>query len=127
MSYGIALAWYGRAGEGLEHLERAFAINPYSPIIYKSYLSLAYFLVGRPEDGLDILSSVQGPVGASRFARIANLVALDRFEDAEAEARTVRQEDPSFDLARLLAGFPFRNQADRILLGDTLRRAGLGE
>ena len=115
------------ASEGLKHLERAFTINPYAPVVYKSYLSLAYFLVGRPEDGLDILSSVQGPVGASRFARIVNLVALDRFEDARAEAGMVRQEDPSFDLARLLAGFPFRDEEDRAHLGDTLRRAGLGE
>lgn len=127
MSYGIALVWDGRAGEGLKHLERAFTINPYAPVIYKSYLSFAYFLVGRPEDGLDILSSVQGPVGATRFARIANLVALDRFEDARAEAGIVQQEDPSFDLARLLAGLPFRDEEDRARLGDTLRRAGLGE
>ena len=126
-SYGMALVWCGRAREGLEHLERAFAINPYAPAIYKSYLSIAYFFAGRPQDGLDILSSVQGTVGPSRFMRIANLVALDRLTDAQAEAGIARQDDPSFDLASLLVGFPFKRPEDRALLGEMLRRAGLGE
>jgi len=126
-SYGMSLVWCGRAREGLEHLERAFAINPYAPAIYKSYLSIVYFFAGRPQDGLDILSSVQGTVGPSRFMRIANLVALDRLTDARAEAGSACQDDPSFDLASLLAGSPFKRPEDRALLGHTLQRAGLGE
>jgi len=126
-SYGMSLVWCGRAREGLEHLERAFAINPYASAIYKSYLSIVYFFAGRPQDSLDILSSVQGTVGPSRFMRIANLVALDRLTDARAEAGSACKDDPSFDLASLLAGSPFKRPEDRALLGDTLQRAGLGE
>jgi adenylate cyclase len=125
MSYGFALVWSGRPGEGLEMLERAFAINPYAPAYYKAYLSLAYYLVGRHEDGLEILRSVQGTVGPSRCARIANLAALDRLEEARAEAQALRQEDPAFDHDRLLAGMPFKRREDRQRFGDGLRRAGL--
>jgi hypothetical protein len=117
--------WSGRPGEGLDMLERAFAINPYAPAFYKAHLSLAYYLVGRHEDGLEILGSVQGTVGFSRCARIANLAALTRLEEARAEARALRRESPAFDLDRLLAGMPFKHPEDRRRFAEGLRRAGL--
>jgi adenylate cyclase len=125
MSYGFALMWCGHANEGLEKLERAFAINPYAPAFYKAYLSLAYYLTGRHEDGLAILESVEGAVGPSRYARIANMMALGRTDDARAEARALRKKDPDFDLGRLLAGMPFKRPDDRQRFADALRSAGL--
>ena len=125
--YGLSLMWCGRAGEGLSKVERAIAINPYAPAFYKANLSLIYFLVGRHEDGLDILKSLEGTVGPSRIARIANLAALDRLEEAKSEVLAVRQENSEFNLDRTLAAYPFKRLEDRAVLGDALRRAGLGE
>ena len=126
-SYGTGLMWNGRANEGLDKIERALAINPYAPPYYKPYLSIAYFFVGRHEDGLGTLKSVEGTVGPSRLSRIANLAALGRLEEARAEAQIVRQENPEFDLERLLTAYPFKRPEDRALLGDALRQAGLGK
>lgn len=125
MSYGFALIWSGYVNEGLEKLERAFAINPYAPAYYKAYLSLAYYLVGRHKDALGILGSVEGTVGPSRYVRIATLVALDRPDEARGEAQAVRLENPAFDLDRLLTAMPFKHAEDRQRFGDALRSAGL--
>ena len=125
-TYGNSLMWSGRTHEGLSKLERSFAINPYAPTYYKSFLSLAYFLVGRHEDGLEILKSVEGTVGPSRIARIANLTALDRLEEAQAEVLAMHDENPNFDLDHILGAYPFKREEDRELLGGALRRAGLG-
>ncbi|GAB5467095.1 MAG: adenylate/guanylate cyclase domain-containing protein [Rhodospirillales bacterium] len=125
MTYGISLLWTGRAAEGVGELERAFAINPYAPAYYKTYLSLAYYLVGRHEAGLEILESIGGAVLNARSYRIANLVALDRMQDARAEARILLRETPTFDLERMLAGLPFQRVEDRQRLGEALRQAGL--
>jgi tetratricopeptide (TPR) repeat protein len=127
MNYGLALMRSGQTNEGLEKLERALAINPYAPTYYKSHLSLGYFLAGRPADGLEILKSVEGRVGPSRIARIANLTALGRVEEAQVEAQIVLHEDPSFDLEHLIAGYALKSQEDRALLADALVRAGLPE
>ena len=124
-SYGGALLWAGRTDEGVEKLERGLAINPYAPVYYKAYLALAYYLVGRHEDGLEILSSVDGPVLNSRGYRIANLVALDRLDEARAEAKVMMQETPAFEVDRLLASLPFQRPEDRQHLGSALRDAGL--
>lgn len=127
VTYGTSLMWSGRAGDGLSKLEKALAINPYAPAYYKAYLSLAYFLVGRHEDGLIALKSVEGTVGPSRIARIANLTALSRLEEAQAEVLVVQQENPKFDLEHVLGAYPFKRAEDRDILGDALRRANLGE
>jgi adenylate cyclase len=124
-SYGFALMWAGRAEEGLAKTERALAINPYAPTYYKAYLSLACFLAGRHEEGLEALKSIEGSVGPSRIALIANLAALDRLDEARVEAQTLLQENPDFDLEGLLAAYPFKLQEDRARLGDALRQAGL--
>jgi TolB-like protein/Flp pilus assembly protein TadD len=125
-SYGFALLWNGRTDEALRMIERGLKINPYAPPYYKAYLSLACFLAGRHQDGLDALKGVEGAVGPSRYARIANLSALERLEEAQAEARIVMQENPDFDLERLLAAYPFKQAEDRQRLGEALRHAGLG-
>ncbi len=125
VNYGVALLWSGHTEEGLQELERAFAINPYAPAYYKTYLAFAYYLVGRHEDGLAVVRSIEGTVGNSRSFRIANLVALDRLEEARAEAKAVLQENSDFNLDRLLAGFPFKHPEDRQRFGDALRRVGL--
>jgi tetratricopeptide (TPR) repeat protein len=124
-SYGFALMWAGHAEEGLAKIERALSINPYAPTYYKAYLSLACFLAGRHEDGLETLKSIEGTVGPSRIAQIANLAALDRLEDGRAVAQILLRENPDFHLMTLLAAYPFKRQEDRERLGDALRKAGL--
>ncbi len=125
LSYGVALLWIGRTREGLERLERAYEVNPYAPPYYRAHLSLGYFLVGRHLDGIEVLSGIQGAILNSRFYRIANLAALERLDEAKAEATTVLREDPDFDLARLLSNLPFGKAEDRQRFADALKRAGL--
>ncbi len=124
-SYGYILARSGRASEGLQLAERALAINPYAPVYYRSYLGLAYFLAGRHADGVEVLSAVEGTVGPSRIARTANLAALGRLEEAQAEARVVAA-DPAFDLDRLIEGLQLASTTDRDRLVEALQAAGLG-
>ena len=119
--------WNGHADEALEKLERAVAINPYAPAYYKTILSFAYLLVGRQEDGLEILKSVDGVVAPSRYLRIAHLATLGRQEEAKAEALIVVKENPELNLGLLLEAFPFKRPEDRALFGDALQLAGLGD
>jgi adenylate cyclase len=125
MNFGMVLVWNGQLAEGVEKLERALEINPYAPTYYKSYLSFAYVLVGRHVDGLEILESVQGAIGPSRYARIAHLVALDRLEDARTEAGIVLQENPGIEIHKLLAAWPLKRAEDRAQWNEALRRADL--
>jgi TolB-like protein/Flp pilus assembly protein TadD len=125
-SYGFALLWIGRTDEALRMIERGLEINPYAPPYYKAILSLACFVAGRYQEGLDALKGVEGAVAQSRFARIANLSALERLDEAEAEVRIVMQENPEFDLERLLAAYPFSRTEDREHLREALVHAGLG-
>ena len=115
----------GRIDEGIALIERALAINPYAPPFYRGGLSMLYFLAGRPADGLDCLSAIEGTVGASRIGRVINLVALERIADAEAEARDLLSEDPSFTIGRYLSGVKFAGDEGKATIADALRRAGL--
>lgn len=58
--------------------------------------------------------------------RIALLVALDRLDEARAEAAVLRREIPDYDFERQLLGFPFKHAADRERLVQALLQAGLG-
>ncbi len=116
-----------RLEEAVALVERALAINPYAPPFYRGGLSLLYFLAGRPADGLDCLSAIEGAVGQSRIGRIVNLAALDRIADAEAEARDLLSEDPSFTIGRYLAGALFTDDAGKAAIANALRQAGLPE
>ena len=117
----------GRLQEAIALVERALVINPYAPPFYRGGLSLLYFLAGRPADGLDCLSAIEGAVGHSRIGRIVNLAVLERITDAEAEARDLLAEDPSFTIGRYLAGTRFADDKGRAAIADALRQAGLPE
>lgn len=114
----------GRINEAIALAERAMSINPYAPTYYRSGLAILHFLGDRSEAGLDCLSAVEGSVGLSRIGRIINLIALARVTDAEAEARNLLAENPSFTIERYLSAVNFTDD-HKAAIADALNQAGV--
>jgi class 3 adenylate cyclase/tetratricopeptide (TPR) repeat protein len=125
MHHGITLARCGDIARGLPLLERAVSVNPYAPSYHRAFLALACFVAERPEHGLAALRGLEDDVGPARAARIANLVALGRREEAAALAQEEIAAAPDFSVARTVAAFSFRDEGVRARLAEALRGAGL--
>ena len=125
IALGMALLWNGDLDEALAQLERAFAINPYVPEAFKQYLSLAYFMIGRHEEGFQVLSS--SGVGASRSSvyRLLCLVGLGRVAEAKEQAQALAKDNPTFELNGMQIVRSFRREEDRERIAAALREAGL--
>ncbi len=122
---GVALTRNGQAQEAITQFKRAFATNPYSPAGFKVHLSLANFLTGRYQDGLDVLSSYERGASVATIYRVLNLVGLERVEEAKEEARALLAGGARFALHSLRPLSSFKRAEDRERISVTLRKAGL--
>ena len=108
-------------------LARTRKSSAFAPDVFKNYLSLAYFLVGRCEDALKLLSSNEGRESVTRLYRILNLVGSNQVEEAKGEALLLLGENPSFSIARAQSFNSFRREVDRTRILGALHAAGLPE
>lgn len=122
---GTALMWTGDTAESIAHLEKAFATNPYITDHFKRHLSLAYFLAGRPDDGLKVLGGNEAGTSGSRVHRILNLVSLGSVPIAVEEARLLLEDAPDFRAGAFPIIAVFERADDRDHLVSALRTAGL--
>ncbi len=125
IALGMARLWNGQPDEAMVQLERAFSTNTYVPEVFKLFLSLAYFFLGRCEEALRLLSSSEGGASNTRLYRVLNLVGADHVAEAEREAQLLLDENPEFSLARTQTVNSFKREEDRERLKAALRKAGL--
>ena len=124
---GLALMWTGSVNDAITQLEKAIETNLYLADRSKRHLSLAYFLAGRPMDGLKVLSANEAEASGSRVHRILNLISLDRRSDAEQEARCLLSDFSAFSASASPIVRTFARLEDRKTIISALRDAGLPE
>lgn len=124
-NHALSVAYTGDVAKAAIVLERAISTNPYAPPYYRSYLSLFYFLTGRAGDGLAVLGSIDETVGPTWVVRIANLVGLNRTDEAHEEAKNLMAARPEFTIALAVQGLRTIGTAGQKMLGDALSTADL--
>ena len=124
----FSLYYAGRHEEAILLLKKAIRLNPIPRSWYLSTLGAAYRLTGRYEEAISAYKKALHRAPDSLFAHLGLASAynlLDREEEARAEAEEFLRIDPKFSLDHFAKRLFFKNQADRELVIDSLRKAGL--
>ena len=125
---GYALTFAGRPEEAIASVKKAIRINPIAPAFYFTRLGRAYRDTGRYEEAIAELKKAINRTPDNLFAHIELAAAYSlsgRDEEARAEAAEVLRIQPKFSVERFAKKLPYKNQADRQHLIDSLRKAGL--
>lgn len=125
---GLILRFAGRAKEAISMYERAIRLNPMPPASYFYQLALSYTFIGEFEKAIAICKKALPKNPDDLVGRVTLAIAycsLGREEEARAEAAEVLRIDPKFTVEYASKTWPYKNQADRDLVINTLRKAGL--
>lgn len=124
--FGLA----GRPEEGLDHIERARALNPRCPIWYLNTEGRACYELGRYEQAavaLEQVASMAPSQTTQRLLLAATYVRLGRLEEARAEIADIRREHPRLSVGDVPRMSPYRERERLERLKADLRAAGLPE
>jgi tetratricopeptide (TPR) repeat protein len=127
---GSTLHYAGRREEAIPLLKKAIRLNPIPPNWYLFSLGEAYFGVGQYEEAIPVYKRVlhRNPDDfRTLYGLAATYSLLGREEQARAAAAEVLRIAPKFSCEHFVRTLPFKNKADRGLLIDALRKAGLPE
>lgn len=117
----------GRVGEGLEHIAKAFRLNPYPASWYYLALGQAQYAAGEYEAAVETLRRDETYRTSSRRFLAASLAQLGRLDEAHAEAELFLVGNPNFTTRHWAATEPFRDAATLAHFVDGYRKAGLPE
>jgi TolB-like protein len=117
----------GRTGEGLEHIRKAFRLNPFPASWYYLALGQAQYALRDYEAAIETLSRDETYRTSSRRFLAASLAQLGRLDEARAEADLFLVGNPDFTISHWAAMEPFRDAATRDHFVDGCRKAGLPE
>jgi adenylate cyclase len=124
---GMILYYVGRHEEAIALLKKAIRLNPIPPNWYLFSLGEAYFLAGHYEEAVAAYQRVlrRNPDDMRAHTGLAaTYILLGWEEKARAAAAEVLRIDPKFSV-EYVKTLPFKHKADRELLIDALRKAGL--
>jgi len=120
----------GRFEEAVQAVEKAIRLNPFPPNTYFRQACGSYFFVGRYDDAI---AAGKKAVTLSPDDYIAHMLLATAYslagrqEEAHIEAAEVLRLNPKYSLARTGKLMAFKNQADKELVINALRKAGLPE
>jgi TolB-like protein/cytochrome c-type biogenesis protein CcmH/NrfG len=117
----------GRVGEGLEHIRKAFRLNPFPASWYYLTLGQAQYAAGEYEAAVETLSRDETYRTSSRRFLAASLAQLGRLGEARAEVELFLVGNPDFTTSHWAATEPFRDAATLEHFVDGYRKAGLPE
>ncbi|TNG00111.1 MAG: tetratricopeptide repeat protein [Gammaproteobacteria bacterium] len=121
------LYFAGRPEEGLERMQKAMRLEPHHPYNYLFHLGQAYFILKQYEEAIETFQEAIERNSSAERVRVwlaASLAQGNQQEEAEWEVDQVLIENPEFSLERFMKAFPFRDQADRDHLINSLQKAG---
>ena len=127
--YGVTLMQAGRAQEAIPWVEKAMRYNPQPPRYYRQLLFQAQYFAGDYELALENLRRTEGGLSPpSRLISIAALQVIGHADEAAAEVRALRQEDPGacIQTAKSVLAI-YKNTAQVEAVEQALRDAGLPE
>ena len=125
---GIVLRFSGRVKEAISMHERAIRLNPIPPASYLYQLGLCYAFIGEYEKAIEVCKKALEKNPDDLVGRITLAIAysaLGRISKAEAEATEVLRISPNFTIEYAAKTWPYKNQTDKDLVIDSLRKAGL--
>lgn len=117
----------GRVKEGLEHVRKAFRLNPFPASWYYLALGQAQYAAGEYEAAVATLRSDATYRTTSRRFLAASLAQLGRLDEARAEAELFLVGNPHFTIGHWAATEPFRDAATLEHFVAGFRKAGLPE
>jgi len=115
----------GRIDEGLEHIRKAFRLNPFAPSWYYLALGQAQYAARQYETAVETLKSEETYRTSSRRFLAASLAQLGRLDEARAEAELFLVGNPDFTIGHWAATEPFRDAATLEHFVQGYRKAGL--
>ncbi|MBT5192553.1 MAG: hypothetical protein HN732_17195 [Rhodospirillaceae bacterium] len=130
-SMGAALAYCGKADEGIEHIKISMRADPRNPGMFFRFNALAqcHFVAGRYQQALECCEKSQLRRSDSHEAMILTAVCqsqLGHLEAAQVSLQEWRETYPNMTIARIYKP-PFQNAGDLDRYLDGLRQAGLPE
>jgi adenylate cyclase len=127
---GQVLLLYGRSNEAIVLVKKAMRLNPIPPALYFNILGVSYRESKQYEEAISALKEgiarYPGYI-LSRYALVTTYCALERYEEARAEAQEIFKIDPRFNLEEYTKRLPYNDPAVNERLLNDLRRAGLLE
>jgi TolB-like protein/Tfp pilus assembly protein PilF len=124
----LALRYAGRAKEAITMCKEAIRLDPIPMSHYYQGLTNAYCLAGQYEEaitaGIKAVHLEPNNLIAHAFLAAAYILG-GMEEEALAEAKEVLRINPRFSVEQWAKTMPYKNQADRDLVINALRKAGL--
>jgi TolB-like protein len=117
----------GQVEEGLEHIRKAFRLNPFPPSYYYMTLGQAQYAHRDYEAAVGTLRRDETYHTSSRRFLSASLAQLGRLDEARAETELFLVGNPHFTIRHWAATEPFRDAATLEHFVDGFRKAGLPE
>ena len=117
----------GRVEEGLEHIRKAFRLNPFPASWYYLTLGQAQYAAGDYEAAVETLRRDETYRTSSRRFLAASLAQLGRLDEARAEVELFLVGNPHFTTRHWATTEPFRDVATLEHFVDGYRKAGLPE
>ena len=117
----------GRIEEGLEHIRKAFRLNPFPTSWYYLTLGQAQYATKEYEAAIETLRRDETYRTSSRRFLAASLAQLGRLDEARAEVELFLVGNPHFTTSHWAATEPFRDTATLEHFVEGYRKAGLPE
>lgn len=117
----------GRVEEGLEHIRKAFRLNPFPASWYYLALGQAQYAAGEYEAAVETLRRDETYRTSSRRFLAASLAQLGRLDEARAEVELFLVGNPDFTIRHWAATEPFRDATTLEHFVDGFAKAGLPE
>jgi TolB-like protein len=124
----MVLSYSGRHEEALQYAEQGLRLDPFPPVHHLRQMGTAYSRVGRHEEAITALKKALNRAPNDVLTRISLTVAYSRagrMDEAQAEAEEVLKINPKFSLENFAQTLPHKNKADKDLVIEALRKAGL--
>ena len=118
----------GRPEEAIQAYEKSLRMNPFSPSNVNYGLAVAYLFTGQCKEAVEqALKAVhlEPKSVVNHVVLTAILGACGREEDARSRAKELLKVQPNFTVGYFAKQIAFKNDADRDLILNGLRKAGL--
>jgi adenylate cyclase len=124
----FTLNYAGRFEEAVQAIEKSIRLNPFPPVTYFRFACTSYIGVRKYEEAMAAAKKAVKVAPNDFFAHMMLAAAYSsagREEEARSEVEEILRINPKFSLELLAKTLSFKNQADKELLIDPLRKAGL--
>ena len=118
----------GRAEEAIPLFQKAIRLNPFTPAIFFTRMSVACGLAGRFDEAVEQAKKAVERDPKNQFTHLSLALACvlaGREEEARAAAEEVLKIDPAFSLEQFAKAFSYRDMSQTHRMINALRKAGL--